>query len=50
MTSQELIWWVLSSVDDGKGERKWMRNVLDRVHQASFSSIDLQDTMAFITG
>jgi hypothetical protein len=50
MASQELIWWVLSCVDDGKSERKWMRNVLDRVHQTSFSSIDLQDAMAFITG
>jgi hypothetical protein len=49
MAGQELVWRVLSCVNDGKGECKGMWDILDRVHQASLSGVDLQDSLTFVT-
>jgi len=49
MADQEFVWRVFPCVNDGKGECKGMRDILDRVHQASLSRVDFQDSLTLVT-
>lgn len=50
VAEQELIRGIRARVGDGQRKSEWVRVVFDRVHEASGTSVDLESSLAFVTG
>lgn len=50
MSEDEFIGWVIPSVKNRKGEGERMGVILHGVHETSFTGIDFQRAMNFVTG
>ena len=49
MASQEIVWWIVASMNDGESKSKRVWNISDRLHQASWTSIYFENSLTFIS-